>query len=84
MQGVTPAERRILETLADDGPTNAQIAQRLHLSPYTVKWQLFQLMERSGTHTRTALALWWIRTGRYSTGPMDIGGGRVQPRDLAA
>jgi DNA-binding NarL/FixJ family response regulator len=62
---VTPAERRVLEEFVRDGADNAVIASRLQCQPATIKFHFFQLFQKAGVSNRTALALWWIRTGRY-------------------
>jgi DNA-binding CsgD family transcriptional regulator len=62
---VTPAERRVLEELVRDGADNYVIALRLGLRPPTVKFHCHNLMQKIGLPNRTALALWWIRKGRY-------------------
>lgn len=53
------AERRIVIELATDGPTNKEIARRLHLAEGTVRHHINTCMRRTGTHTRAGLALWW-------------------------
>lgn len=53
--GLTPREREILELVAA-GLTNAQIAERLWLSPGTVRRHLENVYEKLGVHTRTAAA----------------------------
>jgi DNA-binding NarL/FixJ family response regulator len=62
---VTPAERRVLEEFVKDGADNAVIAFRLHCQPATIKFHFYQLFQKANVSNRTALALWWIRTGRY-------------------
>jgi DNA-binding CsgD family transcriptional regulator len=52
---LTPREREILELVAD-GLTNAAIAERLWLSPGTVRRHLENVYEKLGVHTRTAAA----------------------------
>jgi DNA-binding CsgD family transcriptional regulator len=62
---ITPAERRVLEELVRDGADNYVIAERLGCKQPTVKFHLYNLFQKSDTTNRTALALWWIRCGRY-------------------
>lgn len=54
-RGVTSREVDVL-TLVAEGLTNAEIAQRVYLSPRTVKGYVEQLLHKSGTTTRTRLA----------------------------
>jgi DNA-binding CsgD family transcriptional regulator len=67
---VTPAERRVLEELVRDGADNYVIALRLQCRQHTIKFHLYNLYQKTGLPNRTALALWWIRTGRYEQDPM--------------
>jgi DNA-binding CsgD family transcriptional regulator len=60
---LTPRERQILELVAD-GLTNAQIAERLWLSPGTVRRHLENVYEKLGVHTRTAAAAFVMRASR--------------------
>jgi DNA-binding CsgD family transcriptional regulator/tetratricopeptide (TPR) repeat protein len=53
--GVTSREVDVLRLVAD-GLSNAQIAQRLYLSPTTVKGYVEQLLAKTGTANRTQLA----------------------------
>jgi DNA-binding NarL/FixJ family response regulator len=62
---ITPAERRVLEELVRDGADNYVIARRLGIERCTVKFHCHALMQKTGLSNRTALALWWIRKGRY-------------------
>jgi DNA-binding NarL/FixJ family response regulator len=50
---LTAREREIL-TLVDEGRTNAEIAERLWVSPATVKKHLDNIYGKLGVHTRTA------------------------------
>jgi DNA-binding NarL/FixJ family response regulator len=63
---LTPQEQRVLEVLCIAGETNAEIGARLHVTPATVKWHLSHAMSTSGRTNRTAIALWWLRVGRWS------------------
>ena len=59
---LTERDRRILSCLTLGIP-NKEIAQRLHLSPRTVKNYLDELMEKTGIHSRTELAVKASRLG---------------------
>jgi DNA-binding CsgD family transcriptional regulator len=52
---LTPREQEILDLVAE-GKTNAQIAERLWLSPGTVHKHLDNVYAKLGVHTRTAAA----------------------------
>jgi DNA-binding CsgD family transcriptional regulator len=52
---LTPRERQILDLVAE-GKTNAQIAERLWVSPGTVRKHLDNVYAKLGVHTRTAAA----------------------------
>jgi DNA-binding CsgD family transcriptional regulator len=55
MPRLTPREREILELVAE-GRTNAEIAERLWVSPLTVRRHLENIYTKLGVHTRTAAA----------------------------
>ena len=59
---LTRQQRSILRELIE-GFSNREIARILHLSPNTVKDYLDDLMEKSGIHSRTALAAQASRLG---------------------
>jgi DNA-binding CsgD family transcriptional regulator len=59
---LTAREREILDLVAE-GRTNAQIAERLWLSPGTVRKHLDNVYAKLGVHTRTAAAA-FVREGR--------------------
>lgn len=72
MLGELPSSRlteqqRTLLWLLTGGLSNKAIAERLHISPLTVKSHLEQLMDRTGIHSRTGLAVEASRLG------LDIG-----------
>lgn len=70
LRGVLPpATRGVVMMLCERGESNAILGQRLGLTEKTIKWHLGVAFVRSGTDNRTALALWWIRTGRYINDP---------------
>ena len=52
---LTPREREILDLVAE-GRTNAEIAERLWVSPATVRKHLENVYAKLGVHTRTAAA----------------------------
>ena len=52
---MTKRERQVIELIAD-GLTNKEIAQRLHLSTYTVKSHVHNILEKLAMHTRVQIA----------------------------
>jgi DNA-binding NarL/FixJ family response regulator len=52
---MTRRERQVIE-LISDGLTNKDIAQRLHLSTYTVKSHVHNILEKLAMHTRVQIA----------------------------
>ena len=68
MLGELPTSRlgdrdRQLLALLPMGYTNREIAERLQLSPRTVKNYLDELMDKTGIHSRTELAVMAARLG---------------------
>jgi DNA-binding NarL/FixJ family response regulator len=57
MQAVrmTKRERQVIELVAD-GMTNKEIGQTLHLSPYTIKSHVHNILEKMALHTRVQIA----------------------------
>jgi DNA-binding CsgD family transcriptional regulator len=55
LQSLTSREREILEAVSN-GETNAQIAKRLWISPYTVRAHLEHIFEKLNVKTRTEAA----------------------------
>lgn len=55
LDALTSREREVLEALAD-GETNAQIAKRLWISPFTVRAHLEHIFGKLGVATRTEAA----------------------------
>jgi DNA-binding CsgD family transcriptional regulator len=55
VETLTPREREVLAWVAR-GETNAEVAQRLWLSPETVRTHLEHVYAKLGVHTRTAAA----------------------------
>lgn len=54
--GISPREREVLELLAA-GLSNKQIAERLHVSPHTVKTHVARLYEKLDARRRTEAIL---------------------------
>lgn len=52
---MTKRERQVIELIAD-GSTNKEIAQKLHLSPYTVKSHVHNILEKLALNTRVQIA----------------------------
>ena len=52
---ITKRERQVIELIAE-GSTNKEIAQKLHLSPYTVKSHVHNILEKLALHTRVQIA----------------------------
>lgn len=65
VDGLTPREEEVLATVAR-GFTNAEIAERLHISMSTVKAHLGSLMSKLGARNRVEIAMWAYETGRLS------------------
>ena len=68
MLGTLPAteltkQQRSLLRFLTEGLSNREIAERMHLSPNTVKDYLDEIMERTGIHSRTALVAKTARLG---------------------
>lgn len=57
---LTPAERRVADLVAE-GLTNPEVAQRLHLSRYTVETHLKRVFAKLGLHSRAGLAAEVVR-----------------------
>jgi DNA-binding NarL/FixJ family response regulator len=52
---MTKREKQVIELIAD-GATNKEIAQKLHLSPYTVKSHVHNILEKMALTTRVQIA----------------------------
>ena len=52
---MTKRERQVIELIAD-GFTNKEIAQKLHLSPYTIKSHVHNILEKLSLTTRVQIA----------------------------
>lgn len=59
---LTAQQRRVLRLLTE-GLSNREIAERLVISPHTVKDHLDEIMEKADIHSRTALAVQASRLG---------------------
>lgn len=66
-------ERQVLQRLAA-GDTNKHIAQRLDLSPHTVKRHVANILEKLDARTRGQAAAWWRAQGAGGQGPAAPGG----------
>lgn len=58
-------EKDVLRLIAR-GMTNQEIAQRLFISPHTVKNHVSHIYQKIGMDDRTKVALWAIRAGIVS------------------
>lgn len=61
---MTKRERQVIELIAD-GLTNKEIAQNLHLSTYTVKSHVHNILEKLALHTRVQIAKYAHTTEGY-------------------
>ena len=52
---MTKRERQVIE-LVSDGLTNKEIGLKLHLSPYTVKSHVHNILEKLAMHNRIEIA----------------------------
>jgi len=52
---MTKRERQVIE-LVSDGLTNKEIGQKLHLSPYTIKSHVHNILEKLAMHNRIEIA----------------------------
>ncbi len=52
---MTKREKQVIELIAD-GFTNKEIAQKLHLSPYTIKSHVHNILEKLALNTRVQIA----------------------------
>jgi DNA-binding NarL/FixJ family response regulator len=59
---MTPRQREILQLLAD-GCSAKDIARRLEISPRTVEFHKYQMMEALGLHSSAQLVRWAIKQG---------------------
>jgi two-component system response regulator DegU len=61
---MTKREKQVIELVAD-GLTNKEIAQKLHLSTYTVKSHVHNILEKLALHTRVQIAKYAHTTEGY-------------------
>lgn len=59
---LTMREREILQLLAE-GKTNKEVANALHISPYTVETHRSNILEKLGLHSPAELILYAVRKG---------------------
>jgi DNA-binding NarL/FixJ family response regulator len=57
---LTPREKQVLELICQEY-TNAEIAQKLYISPRTVEGHRNNLLEKTGSHTTAGLAIFAIK-----------------------
>ena len=77
-----PATARVVQELVKNGAPNSTLATDLIMSEQSIKWHLAHAMRISGTETRTALALWWIRRGQYASTEVETADERTVTRDV--
>lgn len=63
---MTKRERQVIELIAD-GSTNKEIAQKLHLSTYTVKSHVHNILEKLALNTRVQIAKHASLSNAYNT-----------------
>ena len=63
---LTPREREVVALLAE-GLTNAQLAERLYISPRTAAVHVSNVLAKLGMASRTEVAAWAIRTGAVAS-----------------
>lgn len=68
---MTKRERQVILLIAD-GFTNKEIAQKLHLSTYTVKSHVHNILEKLSLHTRVQIANYAYISQSYKTASDDI------------
>ena len=61
---MTKRERQVAELIAD-GHTNKEIGQTLHLSTYTVKSHVHNILEKMALHTRIQIAKYAYSNKEY-------------------
>ena len=62
---MTKRERQVVELVAD-GLSNKEIAQKLHLSTYTIKSHIHNILEKLALHTRVQIAKYAHNSDNYS------------------
>lgn len=68
---MTKRERQVIELIADGLP-NKEIAQKLHLSTYTVKSHVHNILEKLALHTRLQIARYAHDTDAFNTAAGNI------------
>ncbi len=68
---MTKRERQVIDLVAD-GLTNKEIAQKLHLSTYTVKSHIHNILEKLALHTRVQIANYARTSDDYSAAVKSI------------
>ena len=68
---MTKRERQVIELVAD-GLTNKEIAQSLHLSTFTVKSHIHNILEKLALHTRVQIAKYAHTSNGYNDGTKSI------------
>ena len=66
-QDLTAREAELIELMAQ-GYSNKEIADRLFLSPHTVKTHLRQAFRKAGVRNRVEAASWWARRDAQTPG----------------
>jgi DNA-binding CsgD family transcriptional regulator len=64
-QPFTRREQHVMELIVQ-GKIGREIAQRLCLTEGTVKTYVSIMLRKTGLNSRTALAVWWVKTGANS------------------
>ena len=62
---MTKRERQVIDLVAD-GLTNKEVAQKLHLSTYTVKSHIHNILEKLALHTRVQIANYAHNSDSYN------------------
>jgi len=62
---MTKREREVIALIADEGLSNKEIAQRLHLSTDTVKSHVHNILEKLALHSRLEIASFAHAEGAY-------------------
>jgi DNA-binding NarL/FixJ family response regulator len=68
---MTKREKQVIE-LISEGQSNKEIAQNLHLSTYTVKSHVHNILEKLALRTRVQIAKYLHDSRRKGTGPEEI------------
>jgi DNA-binding NarL/FixJ family response regulator len=64
---LTPRQTEILQLMAD-GVAPPEIAERLHMSPQTLRTHVFNILTRLGAHSKLEAITLAIRQGKVTTG----------------